>query len=394
MHAFFLAPFLLGSLDASTGVDGAQEEQDKAWAVDVAAAEAADVVVIAASDGTLRMVQARTGGPCADRPEPLPHAGAWAVDVAPGGDVVAILDRDGDVHLWRWRGDDGVKQVAHVDASESGAGERGHRFGAFLAFSSTGQRLAVGVAEGGAVLLDLEGNELASVESLGGTWFDAPLAWSRNGARLAALTSDGPVVMNARNGQRLDATYAFEIESPRSIALDAKGERVSVGGCPVRVQTFDAASGELLWTGEIDGESMDFPLLPSEKVSVAGIAYSPDDRRLACTTAETSYGAVLDARTGDFLGVGQWHGGRMGEPRTITWVPGEDAFFHNYASGGMPLARLEFARDGERWSVTEEAPERAATPDAGLEGIGVHAVGYDVRAFDLVSGQKLWRLEL
>jgi len=337
-----------------------------------------------------------------DVPTDVRIEGASGIDVDPKGERVVILDLTGRVYLWKPREQAAPVEVAKIAPSES-MGKGYSRFGASLRFSPSGERIAVGVHGGQVLLLDGNGAPiggapeiLAEDERLGGIWFDAPLAWSGDGRRLAALTTDGPVLFDASSAERVDVTFDTGGIELRSIALDATGERLAVGGAALTFGSFSTSDGSRTWWGPLncDGSLIaDFGL--EERLSVAGLAFSPDGRHLACSTAEHSHAAIVAASTGERVWLGEFHGGRMGEPRELLWSPSSRRLYHTFACGGMPLVRTVCdVNEAGGTTYAELRGERTCLPEPGFEGLGVSTDGELVLGIDLDSGEERWRVKL
>jgi WD40 repeat protein len=352
--------------------------------------------------GGLHFLDARSGKRVEDFPGNVRVEGASWVDVDPSGERVVTLDLSGRVKLWSPRKQASPVEVAKITPSES-MGMGSWSFGAFLRFSPPGDRIAVGVHGGQVLLLDAKGAPVAEAleilaenERLGGIWFDAPLAWSGNGTRLGALTTDGPVLFDASSAERVNVMFDTNGIQLRSIALDGRGERLAVGGAALTFGSFSTADGSRTWWGRLDcagSEIAGFGL--EESLSVAGLAFSPDGEHLACSTAESSHAAIVNASTGKKAWLGGFHGGRMGEPRELLWSPNSHRLYHTFANGGMPLVRTdrEVSETGKT-VYAELSGERTCLPEPGFEGLGVTTDGKLVIGIDVDSAEVRWRVKL
>ncbi|MEM1448062.1 MAG: PQQ-binding-like beta-propeller repeat protein [Planctomycetota bacterium] len=372
---------------------------DGARPIDVALSSRSDVVALASRDGSVHILDAATGASHEGRRAPAKIPGAWVVAVEPEGNVVAILDRSGGVHLWSWREDE-APEVAHRLAIEPRTGE--WAFGATLEFAPRGGRLLVGVAGEGASLLHRDGTPvrddgriLRTGERLGGHFFEAPLAWSGDGTRFAALLNSGPAVFDAERGRRLGASFDVGETELRAIALDAKGQRLFVSGEAVTLIQFEVETGRRVWTSHLKPPDFGMHLFGVSSIDVSSLALSPDERLLACATSSASHAALLDARDGRHLWLGGMHGGRMGEPRLLAWSRDGKRLFHTYASGGMALVEVQINRLGGRFlGAREIVHERGAAPVFDERGLGVRITGGAVLAFDGDAGKVLWKRTL
>jgi WD40 repeat protein len=369
--------------------------------VRVVAADAAPVVVVLDQSGGLHVLDSRSGNREDSSLGNIRVEEANWIDVDPTGERVVTLDRSGRVLLWHPHERADPVEVGKITPSKS-MGMAAWPFGAFLQFSPTGERIAVGVHGGQTLLFDGEGTPihdspeiLAEGERLGGSWFDAPLAWSGDGRWLASLTTDGPVLFDASVGKRVDLSFDTGGVQLRSIALDVSGEHLAVGGEMLMLGSFSTADGSRTWWGPLSCEGSEIAMFGTEHLSVAGLAFSPDGEHLACSTAASSHAAIVAASTGKTEWTGAFHGGRMGEPRTLLWSPNSHRLYHTYANGGMPLFRTECEGNEAGTTTYAELPgESVCLPEQGFDGIGVTTDREFVIGIHLDSGEERWRVRL
>ena len=99
-----------------------------------------------------------------------------------------------------------------------------------IAFSSDGATLAVGYRDGEVALVDVSGRAslLLDQQALGGTM--TPAAMAQNGETIAAIEPSGLTVWRALDGQRFEVVLREPPANFTSVATDAVGARVAVGG--------------------------------------------------------------------------------------------------------------------------------------------------------------------
>lgn len=303
----------------------------------------------------------------------------------PTGSPIAVLAFDHRLFLWTPAAERVEARAPRLVATVPGKPERpegGWGFGAFLAFSSTGERLLAGAGEGGAVLLDAAGVTIATASSLGGSWFFAPLAWSADGTRFAAAEGTTVRVFEARTGKALDAQVPPSKERVKCVALTSNGARLAIGTDEGYIREFDLATGALRWESEL----VDPWLGPGGGTRVGALGYSPDGAWLAATSEASIHGALYDPATGRQRWMGEFRGGRMGEPAGIAWAPDGRSWYLAYVWGVMPIGRV---RVGDE--VTEESLLRGSLPELGPRGLAVTVTGGQVVAFTTDPSRPTWK---
>jgi WD40 repeat protein/serine/threonine protein kinase len=141
------------------------------------------------------------------------------------------------------------------------------------------------------------------------------LAYSPDGTRLAALTIDGPKVLDARTGKEVFALEGHS-EEVCSLAFSPDGKRLATSSHDKTVKVWDTQTGKELVTKTL-------------AEGATGVAFSPDGKRLASTSA--SWDNTTRSRKGS---IKLWDTESWTEVRTI-------------ASGGS-YGDVAFAPDGKR----------------------------------------------
>ncbi len=341
---------------------------DEEWPADFAISATEPIVVVAGSEGTLLALSAYDGSELVRwSPGPGSELQPWSVAVSPTGRTVALLSHDQRVYLWS---PSSAAAPRHVATLPDGPGREveGWTFGSFLEFSSTGEHILVGIGEVGALLLDAEGRTLLTLAKLGGTMFQAPLAWSRDGRRFAAAVGTNVQVYDAATTAPLDVTLPQTRETVQSLALDATGSRLAVGTLGATVLELDLATGALRWQASYSDELARRGSLYTH-MGIQMLAYSPDGDWLAATTGSEVRGLVIEADSGRLHWLSEFHGARIGgEPAAIDWDLYSRDWTFGHVSGVMPLHRVQI-RGGRAGSVEEHELPCGSVPKRGHGGM-------------------------
>lgn len=353
----------------------------------------APVVATLSARGNVSILDAKTGAVHEKFERSISVKSPSELAISPRGDLIAVLDTAARVHLVDWASDEPALVLDLMPEGEA-RGKRG-RFADRVEFAPQGERLVASSRESGAVLFDRSGNELARCERLGGAWFDAPWAWSGNGERLAILSADGVRLLEGSSGDLIDVEFELGSLSARAVDLDHGGERIAVGGKSHTLWLFDDRGVEL-WRRVIKFPSDPFLDLNAAKKSLARVEFSPNEQMIAVTTASSSAAAIVATEDGGQFAEGLFRGGRMGEPRGITWSEDSTRIYHAFISGALGVFSIEVERkEGELVAAPEKPfevePGHASLPTRGWNGHGLQLTQRKLVLLDLRTGKSVWK---
>lgn len=379
---------------------------------DVAIADSEPVVAYLDSEGVLAIVDARSGEVRKESSESFPSG--WNLDLSPDGRCVALLTRDDVIYSWTWQDEESPREAGKL-AGEPAIWKK-WRFGCRVEFSPDGRRLFVARPRSDRLLLDASGERVAVIpredvsvpkeptESgyrvIHASGFDVPLAWSRDGARLAVVTVGAPRVHSSETGERLDLDLEPFEPLAESLAFSPDGKALVAGHHTGRVVRWNLETGKKDWVFEHVDPVFGVHGGEWSSLGIGDLAFSPDGSELAATTITSIYALLLDPASGEQTWIGPHCGGRMGEPAVITWTADRSRFFHAYVSGVMPI-QLVHPRanpvegvdpaDIDRSKAIVQRDLGCGTPvDLGWSGIAVFGQGDRVVAFDTRTDEIAW----
>lgn len=354
-----------------------------------AIARDAPLVAAALEDGAILVLDARSGRRRASLAATtiLTLGGAREVDpvralaITPRGERVAWLTCSGAVYEWRVDGD---PQPRRLDPEDPPDPREFDFIAGFLAYSPTGGRLLVADDRSSAQVFDAGGRRAATLEGLDLYFFGEPLEWHPDGDRIAAVRAGRAVLLDADTGAALPLALDPEPRDVTALALSNDGATLAVGGAGVEVGVYDLASGRRRSVHSLQGK-LARPSALAVPAVVGALAFSPDDSRVAATTAASLHALVLEVGAsgpGRHFG---YFGGRMGEPASIAWSPTGHRFHFAFVTGGMEVQTVHLVGDGV---VTELG--RGDTPQFGWNGHGVHIAEGQLRCYTRDSLRARW----
>ncbi len=264
------------------------------------------------------------------------RAGDWSPDgtrlVVAGSEGISVRTVSGH-ELWRHRAEDDHHSVSAV------------------AWSPDGKWIAAGERDGDMVAYGAEDGASAWKQHEGGGPRVYDLAWSPDGARLAAALAimGTVVVMNGRTGRPLHRLTSEDSWYPHTVAWSPDGERLATGDGKHKVRVWDPGTHRVLIRAA--GHDRD----------VWTVRWSPDGRRLASAGGDSTV-RIWDATDGrevsrlvtggtaqlmgiswspdgELLAAGAWIAADDGHTRAHVWRAGT----------GELKAVLRGHRDSVRW---------------------------------------------
>ncbi|MEM1450945.1 MAG: hypothetical protein AAGI22_17635 [Planctomycetota bacterium] len=367
----------------------------------VVLAEDAPAVVVLGRGGALRVLNAEDGELLAEAMGW--RARGWALDVSPDGELVALLTRDGRIYLWPWRDQEQPKPIGQLEGQAAWANSR---FGGHVSFSPSGHRILLSHDSSDRLLLDREGNVVAAIPRQRHTievddedgWrpvmasgFRDAVAWDPTGGSFALVTEGRPAFHDATTGAPLDVELSQHDESVLTLAFGPDGRSLIAGTFRGHVVRWDVESGEIVW----DHEHRDpFWGLHDDNgywIGLGDVAVSPDGAWVAATTTPGIHALLLDARTGERQWIGEFRGGRMGEPAPITWSRDSGCFYYAYLSGAAEVVRVVLGDESDRKRSPLVIELMAGPPlDAGWTGLTVGVTKEGVLARSGSTGELRW----
>jgi WD40 repeat protein/tetratricopeptide (TPR) repeat protein len=274
------------------------------------------------------------------------HSGTIsAVTFSPDSTLLATASIDSTVKLWRWEFEQALETL------------RGHhQWVTDIAYGPDGHTLATAGWDGTARIWRINGRETVTF-SHGGKAARA-VAFSPDGTRIAAAESGGVVrIFDSASGHTVTSLFGH-VGNVNAIAFSPDGKRLATAGSDWRAKLWDAADGRELrtlaghagpvrdieWSREgrvlatggddrtvkvWDTENVSSPRTISCRGAVAGLAFSPDGRRLATASWGDAVGQVWDL-----------HG------------DGQPLLFE--VDGGLGLRAVSFSADGTKLATAGE----------------------------------------
>ncbi len=249
-------------------------------------------------------------------------------------------------------------------------------FGTLVAPSPDGKRWLVASGTQGAELFDEHAESVRCWDRPIGNFLAVPMAWSRDGRRIAAVIDGAVHFFDGSTGDEVDKPLTSS--SPIvSLAFDPMHNRLATGHEDSHARVWDLDSREKL----LDDEQQD-----DFKPFVAYLAFSPDGKQLAYSTAAGVFAVVLDLEKHSRVFCSEHMGGRMGERSIISWSSDGKRIWHAFESAVMVLEDVDLA------SPTRTATDsiRSGPVHVGDGGIALSAHYTGVLGLDSSSGRVLW----
>lgn len=307
---------------------------------------AATVVAAGYDDGSVSLLDARTGGRLRTWDGSGP--GVQALAFSPSGDALAVLTLNGLLTMRRVDSDERSFQTTAMPEDTRNE-SRAEMFGddewldtwiptmsVFLEFAPDGEHVAALVGHLGGSIWTKTGELVHRWEEPMGSHFHVPVSWSPGGDELATI-EDGLVVFRSI---RSDDPARAPL-SPSAVPIDVDyhpdGGSIVTADTDSKVRAWNLKSGEMIW----ESTFQDPDPFPGGDAGPCEVSFSPDGTLVAYSTSVVAYVVVLDSATGNEVWASQRLGGRMGERVGLRWRPDGRKLWFAFVSGPMQLWSVE-----------------------------------------------------
>ncbi|KAG2101366.1 WD40-repeat-containing domain protein [Suillus discolor] len=206
----------------------------------------------------------------------------------PGGHHIITCSADGSLRLWDLKSGAQIGSEWRDDGDEVAIIE--------MSLSPTGKTIASGSSNGTVRLWDVETGKVV-VKWKGHASFVGPVCWSPNGGRVVSGSNDGTArVWDVKSGKPVKGLNPIETGhlSVYAVRYSPKASMIATGGCDESgIQIWDAKTGELLSTIELDQSVWSLTWTSDEKKFIAGVE---DSIKIFDTTTWQQI-AVLEGHT-------------------------------------------------------------------------------------------------
>jgi len=352
----------------------------ESYAVEAATSASGDWFVVGWSDGRLAILDGATGRTTRALEPPLSSV-PWELAISHDGRRIAALDED--ARLWIWAGSEAggflcIQRTQAVVLRQV----HGYRFGAELAWSPRGDRLALSTQEGDVSLWTAEGVPLRTWRPAGRRW-TTPFAWSPDGEQLLFAAGDRIRTRAAEDGAPVPGVPDLVCGSLiSSFDIRPDGETVVTGHrtCYARVwRLADGARRAEFYCPD--------PIIFVEDDDLGAVAFSPDGSRCAWSSREGSWIWILDMETLELEAKSGYLNAHFFEALELEWSPTGERIWSAFECGGGWMNGFTI-REGR---LKKEYQGHGHVPRFGRKrGIWLNRDGITGLAPD---GERLWARE-
>lgn len=342
--------------------------------VDVGIDRAGTRIVAGFDDGSLLLLDARTGDQLARTS--IAGTSVWDLDLQPDGKRAAVLTKDGLLRFWNT-----------VDASElqvvgellDPVASPEWAYGALLWFDPTGHRLLAAGRNEGASLWTAGGELIRRFDTGAVRTPGTERAWNADGSRIAHWSGSTVRFFDGRTGVELEGTIvsAADVEC---VAFDKAGKWIATGHVDSRVRLWDAR------TLQLRSESHAIRDVFHSDFRISELRFSPNDEWLAFSTNIGVLVGVVDVATCKELPGSEYLGGRMGEEAPLMWSSDSRRLWASFAGGGY-MREFELGTGMHSMSLAWSRVPQASDID-----LAAFTAKHGISSLDMASGRVLWTL--
>lgn len=370
-------------------------------------AELAPIAVGVSRGQPVRVFDAIDGRVLAKYRIPADEQDVISLDIDEEGERVVMLDLGYRVWLWDWQDGDPPRLVGALPlwepAAERSLAKETIRFG------PGSERIVVGQAHSGALLLDRDGLVIRRIgngvdltaavpEELPGFVVDVQqTSWSEDGSRVLFLVDGRPRLLDARTGEEVAAWADRSLGGVEHLALSPDGEWVATVHRGEELLVTRVGDEQPAWRKRFHLRAADLSspdqreLTERElRVEAHGLTFDRTGRTLAVVLGGEARLAILEASSGKVLGY-------SGRESSVEQFPcevrsnGDGAFVLTALICGYSN-RVMMARGGAR--VLHLVEEMATPPDFGWDGLAFFAGENSYHLVETGGWEEQWSVPI